>query len=77
MHHHVTHAFMIQHSMYYGNMLKAIIVSEFIRFIFCDSAQKYKLFDLKKKSISRVDMRILVSYILGALCYMTCMHLYP
>ena len=36
----VKHAFMIHHSMYYGNILKAIIVSEFIRFIFCDSAQK-------------------------------------
>ena len=48
----VKHAFMIHHSMYYGNMLKAIIASEFIRFIFCDSAQKYKLFDLKKMSNS-------------------------
>ena len=49
----VKHAFMIHHSMYYGNMLKAIIVSEFIRFLFfCDSAKKYKLFDLKKMSIS-------------------------
>ena len=48
----VKHAFMIHHSMYYGNMIKAIIVSEFIRFIFSDSAQIYKLFDLKKMSIS-------------------------